>query len=223
MNKKQLIIVSAPSGAGKTTLLNETMKKLKGKAGHWLTCTNRPMRSGEINGVDHIFIENSVSKDFIEDSVVRSGSENVIYLYNFSLLKKLYEKHDVVYVIADVVGKTKIQSTILQSDELRNLINVSSVFILVDNFSTNPDHYIFRLQARNTENEEALEHRKNHTHLQLQPEYVNTYQYKISNDYVKDGVDSNAVNDLVKIFKNAYSLANQNKKTNKKTKGAVYA
>ncbi len=56
MNRPVLLLISAPSGGGKTTVCaamlatNQGLKRV-------ITCTTRPPRTGEVNGVDYHFFE----------------------------------------------------------------------------------------------------------------------------------------------------------------------
>ncbi|HON07385.1 MAG TPA: hypothetical protein PLW02_04695 [Verrucomicrobiota bacterium] len=50
-----VIVLSAPSGAGKTTLCNNLLRAEK-NVERVITCTTRPPRTGEIDGVDYYFL-----------------------------------------------------------------------------------------------------------------------------------------------------------------------
>lgn len=74
----KMIVICAPSGTGKSTLLNRL--KLEHPELQWsVSCTTRPMRAGEANGVDYHFItaadfEKRISQnDFIEWAKVHSN------------------------------------------------------------------------------------------------------------------------------------------------------
>lgn len=58
MSKGTLYIVSAPSGAGKTTLVRRVVETLEDVAVS-VSHTTRPMREGEIDGVDYHFVSES--------------------------------------------------------------------------------------------------------------------------------------------------------------------
>ena len=62
MSKRgRLIVISGPSGVGKTSICEALLKKSKFK--RVITCTTRPPRGGEQDGVDYFF---SARKDFEE-------------------------------------------------------------------------------------------------------------------------------------------------------------
>lgn len=74
----KLIVVCAPSGTGKSTLL-ERLKKERPQLSWSVSCTTRPMRVGEREGVDYHYIsveefEARIAKnDFIEWAKVHSN------------------------------------------------------------------------------------------------------------------------------------------------------
>lgn len=51
-----LFVISAPSGAGKTTLCKEIVDIIPGLR-HSVSYTTRPMRKGEVDGVDYHFVD----------------------------------------------------------------------------------------------------------------------------------------------------------------------
>ncbi len=55
MNSGKLIIFSAPSGAGKTTIVQHLLRVIPGLEFSVSACS-RPIRKGEVNGVDYYFL-----------------------------------------------------------------------------------------------------------------------------------------------------------------------
>jgi len=53
-----VFVVSSPSGGGKTSLVTRVLKELSGLE-RSVSCTTRPVRPGEKNEVDYIFLERS--------------------------------------------------------------------------------------------------------------------------------------------------------------------
>ncbi len=84
-SKKFCIVLSSPSGAGKTSISKKLLTK-DNLLSLSISCTTRPIRKGEINKKDYIFIndkqfENSVKKnEFIEYANV--------FGYKYGTLKK---------------------------------------------------------------------------------------------------------------------------------------
>jgi guanylate kinase len=70
-----VFVVSAPSGAGKTTLVRRLLGKVGG-LGFSVSCTTRPRREGEQDGVDYHFLDeerfalHAASGEFLESAEV---------------------------------------------------------------------------------------------------------------------------------------------------------
>lgn len=78
MSGKKMIVICAPSGTGKSTLLNRLKADIPDLV--WsVSCTTRPMRTGEVHGKDYYFIkpesfEKQIDADeFIEWAKVHSN------------------------------------------------------------------------------------------------------------------------------------------------------
>ena len=61
-NRGTLFIIAAPSGAGKTTLVKALCRQLPGLRVS-VSCTTRPRREGEQNGIDYHFIDEATFRD----------------------------------------------------------------------------------------------------------------------------------------------------------------
>lgn len=64
MGEGVLFVISAPSGAGKSTLI-ERVRPLFPDMRYSISCTTRPPRSGEENGVHYYFTERKVFEEMI--------------------------------------------------------------------------------------------------------------------------------------------------------------
>ena len=60
-----LVVISAPSGAGKTTLCQNLVQTTPGLT-RVITCTTRPPRPGERDGVDYRFVDTATFRGMIE-------------------------------------------------------------------------------------------------------------------------------------------------------------
>jgi len=74
-NRPLLIVVSAPSGAGKTTLCERLLAE-RGDIVYSVSCTTRPRRGREVDGVDYYFVSDAefdrrlAAGEFLEHAVV---------------------------------------------------------------------------------------------------------------------------------------------------------
>src|SRR5215469_10912142 len=118
-----LILISAPSGAGKTTLVNLLLKAQR-QMTRAITCTTRPPRPGEKNGVDYYFLKAAdflkrlQAGNFIEHATVYGHSYGLL---KSELLKKLRAGRDVLLNV-DVQGATTIRAQAENESELRRAL-----------------------------------------------------------------------------------------------------
>ena len=69
MNRGKLIIISAPSGTGKSTIISWLMKEHKElNLAYSISCTSRPPRGAEQNGVDYFFLSPEEFRQRIENN-----------------------------------------------------------------------------------------------------------------------------------------------------------
>ena len=69
MNRGKLIIISAPSGTGKSTIISWLMKEHKELSlAYSISCTSRPPRGAEQNGVDYFFLTPEEFRHRIENN-----------------------------------------------------------------------------------------------------------------------------------------------------------
>jgi guanylate kinase len=115
-----LILISAPSGGGKTTLCNLLLKSHP-KMTRAITCTTRPPRPGEKDGVDYYFLR---AEDFLRRVQAGNFLEHAtVYGNSYGLLKsellgKLRAGRDVLLNV-DVQGAATIRAAAQEEPELR--------------------------------------------------------------------------------------------------------
>jgi guanylate kinase len=103
--KPLLILISAPSGGGKTTLCRQLLRARRNMV-RAITCTTRPPRKGERNGVDYYFLKAGdflrrvQAGNFLEHATVYGNSYGLL---KSELLGKLREGKDVLLNV-DVQG-----------------------------------------------------------------------------------------------------------------------
>jgi guanylate kinase len=121
-----VLVLSAPSGGGKTTLCQQLLAA-NASLVRAVTCTTRPPRTGEKNGVDYYFLDAAVFQqhvaagDFLEHATVYGFSYGTL---KGELLGKLREGKDVLLVI-DVQGAAAVRARAHEDPELaRALVTV---------------------------------------------------------------------------------------------------
>jgi len=149
-----LIVISAPSGGGKTTLCKQLIAANPGMV-RAVTCTTRPPREGEQDGVDYYFLDASSflkrvqAGNFLEHATVFGHSYGVL---KSEVLNKLRQGRDVVLNV-DVQGAATIRDRAGEDPELSQS--------LVQIFLTPPSLAILeeRLKRRGTDSPGAIQKR----------------------------------------------------------------
>jgi len=118
-----LVLISAPSGAGKTTLCDLLLEVLP-QLTRAITCTTRPPRPGEKDGVDyHFFSAEEFLKrlhagNFLEHATVYGNSYGIL---KSELLGKLRDGKDVLLNV-DVQGAATIREQAKTEPELQRAL-----------------------------------------------------------------------------------------------------
>src|SRR5438093_8568240 len=115
-----LIVISAPSGGGKTTVSHQILAT-NPNAVRAITCTTRPPREGEQDGVDYYFLDAASflkrvqAGHFLEHATVHGNSYGTL---KSEVLGKLRQGKDVVLSV-DVQGAATIRQQASEDPELK--------------------------------------------------------------------------------------------------------
>ena len=149
-----LVLISAPSGGGKTTLCQQLLERHP-EMTRAITCTTRPPRPGEQDGVDYYFLDatafgNRVAVGgFLEHATVYGHSYGTP---KSEVRERLRQGHDVLLNI-DVQGAATICAAAAEDAELsRALVTVFLTPATVSELDT-------RLRRRGTDTEPVLQKR----------------------------------------------------------------
>ncbi|MDE3066566.1 MAG: guanylate kinase [Verrucomicrobiota bacterium] len=118
-----LILISAPSGGGKTTLCRQLLRARRNMV-RAVTCTTRPPRKGERDGVDYYFLK---AEDFLKRVQAGNFLEHAtVYGNSYGLLKsellaKLRAGKDVLLNV-DVQGAATIGQRAEDEPELKRAL-----------------------------------------------------------------------------------------------------
>jgi guanylate kinase len=178
----KIIVICAPSGTGKSTLINRL------KADHpqleWsVSCTTRPIRTGEVNGKDYHFItkddfEKQIqSSDFIEWAKVHSNYYGTSKVF---VSKGLKEGRQMLFDL-DVQG----------ADTIKKIYGKEAAVIFIEPPSI--EELEKRLRLRGTDAESVILERIENARRELARK--NDYDYLILNDDVEAAYK--ALNDAV--------------------------
>ena len=149
-----LVVISAPSGGGKTTLCQQLLGA-RSQMTRAVTCTTRPPRPGEQDGVDYYFLDAASflkrlqAGNFLEHATVYGHSYGIL---KAEVLGKLRQGKDVLLNV-DVQGAATIREKAQEDPELQRA--------LVSVFLTPPSMEIVegRLRRRGTDAEAVIQKR----------------------------------------------------------------
>jgi guanylate kinase len=149
-----LLLISAPSGAGKTTVCQHLLTENPGLS-RVVTCTTRPPRPGERDGVDYHFLDDTAfdrevqAARFLEHASVYGRSYGT---RKSEVLERLNRGQDVLLTV-DVQGVAAIQAQASRDALLKRA--------LVTLFLTPPTLQVLedRLRNRGTDSEEVCRQR----------------------------------------------------------------
>ena len=111
MKQGWLISIVSPSGGGKTTVVNELISQLP-KTVRFVTSTTRPMRPGEVDGVDYHFLTRS---EFVFKIVNGELLEYIEFAGNYygtdrAELEKSLAIYNFVFAPIDVRGTESLRA-----------------------------------------------------------------------------------------------------------------
>jgi len=166
---KNIIVISAPSGAGKTTLCNELQRR-KPHIKFSVSCTTRPKRKHEVDGVNYHFLSDQEFTEKVQNNEFVEY-ENV-HGYYYGTLRKTLEnalaQQEMVLFDVDVNGAMTIKSNYSE--------NTCTIFILPPSL----DDLKKRLIQRGSETEERIDKRLERTAQEMK--YKNKFDACIIND-----------------------------------------
>jgi guanylate kinase len=153
-NPNLLIVVSAPSGGGKTTLCQALLDSSSNTV-RAITCTTRPAREGEKDGVDYYFLDAAdflkrvQAGNFLEHATVYGNSYGTL---KSEVLNKLRAGKDVLLNI-DVQGAETIRAKAEDDEGIRQAL--VTVFLAPPTMATLEE----RLKKRNSDSAASIQKR----------------------------------------------------------------
>ena len=188
---KNIIVISAPSGAGKTTLCSKLQRR-KPHIKFSVSCTTRPKREHEVDGVNYYFLSEQEFTEKVQNN--KFIEFEIVHGYFYGTLRKTFEdaltQQEMILFDVDVNGAMAIKSNYSE--------NTYTIFILPPSL----DDLKKRLIQRGSETEERINKRLERTAQEM--EY-------------KDKFDACIINDDLAI-----AAEELNKLITKQNKGVVY-
>jgi guanylate kinase len=191
-----LIVISGPSGVGKDAVI-KGMKERQQEFHFVVTATTRPPRSGEVDGVDYIFVSSERFAEMIDQGELLEYA----LVYNDykgvpkeQVRKALTSCKDVVMRV-DVQGAARINELIPQA-------------LLIFLTTQDEDELIKRLESRQTESTDDLVLRIATARQEFKR--IPEYDYLVVN---RDGELDEAVDTILAIIKAEHHRVEQRKAT----------
>ena len=176
MTKKRglLIVISGPSGVGKDTLIKRLLE-LDRNLRYSVSCTTRPPRPGEVDGVDYTFVSPKRFQQLIDE-----GAFLEYATYNGNLYGTLAERVERARADGhDIVLKIEVQG----AEQVRKRVP-DAVFIFVAPPST--QELARRQEARNSESSEDMALRRKIAAQEM--ELAKHYDHVVVNDELERAV-----------------------------------
>ena len=164
---KNLCVVSAPSGAGKTSLIKKISSHKNISVS--ISETTRNPRTGEVDGVDYIFVKKSdfelkiKNEQYIEYAQVHSNYYGTV----LDSVVQLLQKNIIVILEIDYQGAETVKKQLPQS---RN------IFVLPPSLKVLEK----RLRERATDKEEVIQERMKNARIELSK--AKNYDYILENN-----------------------------------------
>ncbi len=164
-----ILVLSGPSGAGKSSLIKKIEKEI-GAFYFSISTTTRPMRKGEVEGVDYYFVDREQFESDIEEENFLEYAKVHGNYYGTSIkpVKKALKKGKLVIFDIDVQGHDAVQKRLADI--------TTSVFVTTPTLCELKQ----RLNARGTDAQEIIDGRIDVAKREVQR--ISEYDYLVIND-----------------------------------------
>ena len=156
-----LVIISGPSGVGKDTIIDALRRREResgrdGERHYVITCTTRPPRNGEVDGVDYFFLSR---EEFLRIRAARGFLEaNEVHGNWYGSPRD--QVRDALVRGRDVILKIDVQGAQVVKEQVTEAL---LIFVIPPSL----EELFDRLQARATETADQLERRQRDAAIEL--------------------------------------------------------
>ena len=169
-----LIVISGPSGVGKDTLIKRLLE-LDRNLRYSVSCTTRPPRPNEKDGVDYTFVNRERFQELIEEGAFLESAD-----YNGNLYGTLADRVERARADAhDIVLKIEVKG----AEQVRERAP-DGIFIFV--VPPSVDELVRRQEQRNTETSSDMNARRAIATREM--EYSRRYDHIVVNDELERAV-----------------------------------
>ncbi len=176
MTKKRglLIVISGPSGVGKDTLIKRLLE-IDRNLRYSVSCTTRPPRPNEVDGVDYTFVSRERFQQLIDE-----GAFLEYATYNGNLYGTLAERVERARADGhDIVLKIEVQG----AEQVRKRVPDAILIFVVP---PSVDELVRRQVKRNTESTQDMTARREIATKEM--EYSSRYDHVVVNDELEHAV-----------------------------------
>ncbi len=164
-----MIVICAPSGTGKSTLLSR-LKSEHPELEWSVSCTTRPMRTGEVNGRDYHFLDANDFQQQISDGLFIEWAKVHSNFYGTS--RKFVDEG------LNLGKKMLFDLDVQGADAMKKIYGKDAVVIFIEPPSV--EELEKRLRTRGTDGDDVIQERVNNARKELSRK--NDYDYLILND-----------------------------------------
>ena len=169
-----LIVISGPSGVGKDTLIKRLLE-LDRNLRYSVSCTTRPPRPNEVDGVDYTFVSRERFEQLIDE-----GAFLEYATYNGNLYGTLAERVERARADGhDIVLKIEVQG----AEQVRKRVPDAILIFVVP---PSVDELVRRQVKRNTESTQDMTARREIAKREM--EYSARYDHVVVNDELEHAV-----------------------------------
>lgn len=175
-DKGMLIVLSGPSGVGKGTVRKALFEKRGNRLDYSVSMTTRPIREGEVDGVDYYFVSKEEFEKRIEEEKFLEYASFVGNYYG-TPLDKIQEK---IAEGKEVVLEIEVNGALQVKEKVKDAVMIFLV-------PPSKEDLFTRLRSRGTESEEIIEKRVKKASAEFKMAYY--YDYIVVNDDVNNAAD----------------------------------